>query len=170
MVIKLRILLDTEQNVFRDIEIEDSSTFEQLHYAILDSFEWDSSEMASFYASNDDWDKGEEIPLMDIQEDFGPKSLKTMQEVQLKDKIDRKGQKFIYVFDFFLMWCFYVDVLDIKTAEADIEYPILAMSYGQAPNPNSKQPVNFGGTDNASEPGSDDEEDTGFNFDDLIQN
>ncbi len=171
MIIKFRILLDTEKNVFRDIEIEDTQTFEALHYSILDAFEWEADEMASFYASNSDWEKGDEIPLMDIQEEFGPKSLKVMSQIELKEKIVNEGDKFIYVFDFMLMWCFYVDVLEIKESEAEAEYPQLTMIYGDVPNRHEKSPVDFSGATNSSENDEDDDEgDDDFNFEDLISN
>jgi len=172
MVIKFRILLDTEKNVFRDIEIADSQTFEALHYSILDAFEWEADEMASFYASNEDWEKGDEIPLMDIQEEFGPKSLKIMSQIKLSDLINEVGQKYIYVFDFLLMWCFYVDVLEIKAAEEGIDYPQLTMIYGDVPNRTEKAPVDFSGEKDEStlDDEEDDEDDDDFNFDDLINN
>ncbi len=169
MVIKFRILLDTEKNVFRDIEIEDSQTFEALQYSILDAFEWEADEMASFYASNEDWEKGDEIPLMDIQEEFGPKSLAVMSEVTLADHIKTVGQKYIYVFDFLLMWCFYVDVLEIKKPEEGAEYPLLTLVYGDVPSRTEKAPVDFSGQKDESEMDDDDDDDA-FNFEDLINN
>ena len=172
MVIKFRILLDTEKNVFRDIEIEDSQTFEALHYSILDAFEWEANEMASFYASNEDWEKGDEIPLMDIQEEFGPKSLEVMNQITLSDQIKTVGHKYIYVFDFLLMWCFYVDVLEIKKSEEGAEYPQLTLTYGDVPSRTEKKPVDFSGQKDESDLSDDDEEDDdeAFNFDDLINN
>ncbi len=166
MIIKFRILLDTEENVFRDIEIEDAQTFEALHYSILDAFEWEADEMASFYKSDAEWEKGEEIPLMDIQEEFGPKRMKVMNEIKLSDKIESVGDKFIYVFDFMLMWCFYVDVVEIKKEDNEGVYPQLTLSYGDVPNRYDKAPVDFSEPEEDSEKGDDDD----FNFDDLISN
>lgn len=166
MIIKFRVLLDTEANVFRDIEIQDSASFEALHYSILDAFEWEADEMASFYESDEEWEKGEEIPLMDIQEEFDPKKLKVMSEVELGERIKNVCDKFIYVFDFMLMWCFYVDVVEIKKEE-NIDYPRLTLAYGDTPNRYNKAPVDFSGQD--SEEDNDKKEDDDFNFDDLIQ-
>ena len=67
-VYKFRVIVDTEEDVFRDIEIDTSSTFEQLHQSILQAFDFPEGEMASFYMSNDTWDKGTEISLMDMGE------------------------------------------------------------------------------------------------------
>jgi hypothetical protein len=46
-IAKLRVILDTEQDVYRDIEIYTDSTLLHFHNAILDSFGWASGEMAS---------------------------------------------------------------------------------------------------------------------------
>lgn len=167
MIIRIRALLDTEEDIFRDIEIQDSSTFEEFHYAILDSFEWDATQMASFYESNEDWDKGDEIPLMDVAEEFGPEKRKTMSEVKISDVIKKPGQKLLYVFDFMLMWCFYIDVVSIIKEEEGVAYPQLLLAVGDAPNQDEKEDeVNF--SEKKSEDDEDDEDDTEFNFDELI--
>ena len=64
-IVKLRVILDVEEDVFRDLEIEMDAPLMHLHLATLDAFNWnDAHEMASFYKSNDAWDKGDEFPLM----------------------------------------------------------------------------------------------------------
>jgi hypothetical protein len=170
MIFRFRVLLDTEEDVFRDIALTSDSTFEDLHLTILAAFGWEASQMASFYESNEEWDKGNEIPLMDIDEEFGPTKRKVMSEVKLEDIVKTENQKLLYVFDFMLMWCFYVDVVSI-TEEATPEqlatgFPTLMMSVGDAPEQTSKEPVSF------VQPNDDENEDEegGFNFDDLIEN
>ena len=167
MVIHIRTILDTEEDIFRDIEIQDSSTFEEFHFAILDSFGWDANQMAAFYESNEDWDKGDEIPLMDVTEEFGPEKRKTMSEVNLKDVILKPGQKLIYVFDFMLMWCFYIDVVSIIDEQENIAYPRLLLSFGDAPSQTEKE-ENLDFSEKKSEEDEDEEDDSEFNFDDLI--
>jgi len=167
MVIRIRALLDTEEDIFRDIEIQDSSTFEEFHYAILDSFEWEASQMASFYESNDDWDKGDEIPLMDVAEEFGPEKRKTMGEVKISEVVKKPGQKLLYVFDFMLMWCFYIDVVSIIDEQENTAYPQLLLAVGDAPLQDKKEEeIDF--SEKKSEYDDDDEDDTEFNFDELI--
>ncbi len=173
MIYRIRVLLDTDEDVFRDIEIDGASTFEQFHQEIIRAFGWQAEEMASFYESNEDWDKGEEIPLMDIQEEFGPKKMATMSEAKLEDHLHEVGDKMLYVFDFFLMWCFYLDVGSIHTPVSSQTYPWVAVSYGNAPDQHDKDPVDFGGDEPDQGEGGDDDDKSGpydFNFDDLIEN
>ena len=46
---KFRVIMDTEKDVFRDIEIETESNFDTLHKSVLDAFDFEQGEMASFY-------------------------------------------------------------------------------------------------------------------------
>ena len=42
---KFRVIMDTEQDVFRDIEIETESNFDTLHKSVLDAFDFEQGEM-----------------------------------------------------------------------------------------------------------------------------
>ena len=68
--LKFRILLDTKKNeeIFHDILIADGEDFETFFQTIIKSFEFKGDQMASFYVSNETWDKGEEISLLDLTE------------------------------------------------------------------------------------------------------
>ena len=79
MIYRFRIILDndTDEDIFRDLEIRETDTLEDLHNIITQSFGFDGTEMASFYISNDTWDQGEEISLFDLSED----ALKYINEV-----------------------------------------------------------------------------------------
>ena len=70
MIYRFRVVLDndTEEDIFRDIEILETDTMEDLHNTITQSFGFDGMEMASFYVSDDEWNQGEEIAMMDISE------------------------------------------------------------------------------------------------------
>jgi hypothetical protein len=146
MYYKIRVLLDTENDVFRDIEIAGNATFETLHRAILDAFEWRADQMASFYESNENWDRGREIPLIDLDEEFGPSKLRTMAEIRLSEVLVAVEQKMIYVFDFLLMWCFYVEVEQIVT-DGECPEPRVVVTVGKAPDQSQKEPVDFKGDD-----------------------
>jgi hypothetical protein len=49
MVYKFRVILDAEEDIFRDIAILADDTLEDLHNAIFNSFGFDGMEVASFY-------------------------------------------------------------------------------------------------------------------------
>ena len=66
---KFRVLLDNaeQEEIFRDIEIDGEDNFENFYQKIIGSFFFQGDQMASFYVSNADWDKGEEIGLFEIE-------------------------------------------------------------------------------------------------------
>ena len=67
-ILRLRVILDTEEDVFRDIEIQTDAPLMHLHFAVLDAFGWEAGEMASFFQSDESWSRGQEFPLMDMSD------------------------------------------------------------------------------------------------------
>ena len=132
MIYKFRIVLDTLEDVFRDIEIEEEATLEDFHNAITQAFGFDGTEMASFYISDNEWNQGEEIVLFDMSE--GQNSVRMMNETALDTVVSRDQTKLIYVYDFFSMWTFYVELADMVEPEDGRDYPNLMYSHGQLPD------------------------------------
>ena len=111
-VLKLRIVADTEEDIFADVLLDTSCHLLSLHQFILDLFKLDQLEMASFYLSNDEWDKGEEITLFDMsleEDEFSPMSMESTSIFQIHEKTN----KILYVHDFLNMNIFYVEILDL---------------------------------------------------------
>ena len=131
MIYKIRIILDAEEDIFRDIEIEDQSNLEDFHNAITQSFGFDGQEMASFYTSNELWEEDEEISLFDVSDE--PGSIRIMGETILENVVDEENTRLLYVYDFLNMWTFMVELADIAEAEAGQVYPNLMYSHGQIP-------------------------------------
>ena len=134
MIYRFRIILDndTEDDIFRDIEIRKTDTLEDLHNTITQSFGFDGTEMASFYISDDEWNQGEEISLFDMSE--GINSVKLMNETLLEDVVNDTKTKLIYVYDFLSMWTFLVELGEIVEVAEGMDYPNLMYVHGQIPN------------------------------------
>jgi hypothetical protein len=131
MVYRFRIILDTHEDVFRDIEIEASANLEDFHNAITQAFGFAGQEMASFYISNDLWDQGEEIALFDVSE--VPGGIRIMSETLLEAVTHERQTKMIYVYDFLNMWTFLVELGEIAELEEGHIYPNLMFAHGQIP-------------------------------------
>jgi len=125
------VILDTDEDVFRDIEIEASADMEQFHDVITQSFGFEGQEMASFYISNDKWEQGEEIALFDMSE--GTEQIRMMQETLLEDAVWEKQTRLIYVYDFLNLWTFMVELAEITDYEDGQSYPNLMYAEGQLP-------------------------------------
>lgn len=127
---KIRVILDTKEDVIRTLLVPDNYNLEELHFAIAKSFGFEGQEMASFYRTDDEWNQGEEIPLFNMAEAGEDLS---MQNCFLKDTLPLENDKLIYVYDFLNMWTFYVDVIEISTASKDKKIPKIILSVGKIP-------------------------------------
>ena len=132
MLYRFRIILDAEEDVFRDIELLSDSTLEDFHNAIFQSFGFDGNEMASFYTSDDDWNQGEEISQVDMTD--GESDIRLMEETLLEDVVSEDQPKLIYIYDFLSMWTFLVELAEIAEPEPGMTYPNLMYVHGQLPS------------------------------------
>ena len=138
--LKFRVLLDSENSseIFRDILIKDTDNFETLYKAIVSSYRFQGDQMASFYVSNDSWDKGSEISLMDLSYDDELTESPTaiMKDALIKDFIEEPDQKFILVYDFMRMWIFLLELIGYE--KEGPEKPEVLLSMGMAPPEDSR--------------------------------
>ena len=130
MIYRFRAILDHEnkEDIFRDIEIRKTDTFEDLHNVLTQSFGFDGSEMASFYVSNDDWHQGQEIALFDMGQN---EDIRMMNETIIEDVLDEDNTKLIYIYDFLNMWTFLVELGEIVEEAQGTDYQNLLFVCGQ---------------------------------------
>ena len=131
MVYKFRVILDTEDDVFRDIAILEDDTLEDLHNAIVNSFGFDGLEIASFYTCDDKWNQEDEISLFDTGDVIGEQ--KIMSDYTLSDILDTENTKIIYVYDFLNMWTFLVELAAVEDQVIGNTYPETLFSHGEMP-------------------------------------
>jgi hypothetical protein len=131
MIYRFRIILDTHEDVFRDIEIEADATLEDFHNAITQAFGFGGQEMASFFTSNDLWEQEEEIALFDMSDE--PGNARVMNETLIEDVVSEDETKLIYIYDFLNMWTFLVELADVVEAEPGLSYPNLMFAHGVIP-------------------------------------
>ena len=130
MAYRIRVILDVEQDVFRDIIVNETINLEELHFIIAKSFGFKGQEMASFYLTDDTWEQGEEIPLFDMSEEENSFSMTNcITSMVLK----KEGDKLIYIYDFFSMWTFFVELTEIID-EINEDLPLIALSFGNTPD------------------------------------
>lgn len=127
MIYRIRIILDVEEDVLRDIEIEATATLEELHLAITQSFGFLGNEMASFYESDASWQQGEELPLESMEQ--GP----NMREEPLNGIFTPAQHHLIYVYDFLNLWTFFVELKEVGEVISGTSYPKLIHSQGEVP-------------------------------------
>ncbi|MFL2598439.1 MAG: IS1096 element passenger TnpR family protein [Flavobacteriaceae bacterium] len=158
MIYRIRIILDVKEDVFRDIEIEATSTLEDLHHAITQSFGFLGNEMASFYKSNESWYQGEELPLESMENGSN------MRDEPLNKIFTSSQHHLIYVYDFLNLWTFFVELNETADIISSSSYPNLIYSKGDVPE---EAPEKIFEADNEKElEANDEEEDIDLDYND----
>ncbi len=132
-ILKFRVYLEEDDAVYRDIAIIHKQTFADLHFAILKAYEFDSKHAATFYRSNDYWQRGREISFEVYDKSYAVAPL-LMAETNIGSEIKDTNQKFIYVYDFNKNWTFLVELINVsKDQNAKTVYPIITRKEGIGP-------------------------------------
>ena len=133
-ILKFRIYLEEDDSVYRDVAIRHKQNFFELHEVILKSFEFDNKHAATFYRSNDHWQRGREISLDKYEKVYKAAPL-LMKETSIASEIKDPNQRFIYVYDFAKNWTFLVELINVSKEEnPKISYPAMVRKEGIAPS------------------------------------
>ncbi len=110
------------------------SAFLQLHQVILKAYEFDSKHQATFFRSNDHWQRGREITLEKYDRAYKVEPL-MMDSTTIGSEIRDPNQKFIYVYDFVKNWSFLVELISVSKEEGGkTDLPVVIKSEGIAPS------------------------------------
>jgi len=130
-VYRFKVYFEDDENVWRDIEIKSTQTFEDFHFAIQRAINFDDAHSASFFVSNDTWRKGKEIRILRSR-----KALQSgiwMHETKMAKFVEDPHQKFVYEFDpEGTCWVLFAELSKILP-DSPIDYPRVAKSGGVAP-------------------------------------
>ncbi|MCQ2341888.1 MAG: hypothetical protein MJZ75_00130 [Paludibacteraceae bacterium] len=111
-------------------EANPDSTFLELHKAILSAVKYTDDQMTSFFMCNDQWEKGQEVTLVEMDNNFEYDNM-VMEETHLNDLMLEQGQRLIYIFDPMFERYFFGSLREIVAG--DIEGVRLAEKKGRAP-------------------------------------
>ena len=132
-VLKFRVYLEEDDAVYRDIVIKHTQNFADLHFTILKSYEFDSKHQATFFRSNDNWQRGREISFEKYDKTYVAPPL-LMAETTIGSEIRDTNQKFIYVYDFDKDWSFLIELINVSKEEnSKISYPSISRTEGIGP-------------------------------------
>jgi Plasmid pRiA4b ORF-3-like protein len=133
-ILKFRIYFEEDESVYRDVVIRHTQTFQELHDAILRSYEFDNKHKATFFRSNDHWLRGREISLEKYDKEYKAPPL-IMSETTIGSEIKVPNQRFIYVYDFNKNWSFLIELINVSKEEnPKLSYPAIARTEGIAPS------------------------------------
>ena len=134
-VLKFRVYWEEDDAIYRDVLVKHTQNFLDLHFIILKAFEFDQKHDATFYRSNDIWQRGREISKEVYDRPYKVPPL-LMAETAISTEIIDTNQHFIYEYDFVKSWSFLIALIQvIKNADADmtLEYPLVSRIEGVGP-------------------------------------
>ena len=133
-VLKFRVYWEEDDAVYRDVVIKHGQSFKELNDIVLRSFEFDNKHKATFYRSNDNWQRGREITLEKYDKPYVKEPL-IMDQTQIGSEIKDPNQKFIYIYDFNRNWTFLIELISVSKDENQKQaYPGVIRTEGLAPN------------------------------------
>jgi Plasmid pRiA4b ORF-3-like protein len=133
-ILKFRIYFEEDDSVYRDIAIKHKQNFRDLHETILKAYEFDNKHSATFYRSNDRWQRGREISLEKYDKNYTAPPL-LMDETPISTEIKDPNQKFVYQYDFNKNWMFWVELINVSGEEnPKLSYPAVVRTEGIAPS------------------------------------
>jgi|SRR5690606_21700127 len=131
-IYRFRISFEDYDDVIREIDILPKQTFLDLHRALHAATGYRPEVPSSFYVSNDQWKKGDEIAYMPNARK-AERGVTLMEDSRLNRFIDDPHQKFYYVYNFDRPFDFHVQLIKILKEEEGKTYPALFRSVGQVP-------------------------------------
>lgn len=131
-VYRFRISFEDYDEVIREIDIKSNQTFKDLHFFFHSIIGYDPEKSSSFYVSNDQWIKNEELAYLPSQKKID-RGVALVENSKLSKFIDDPHQKFYYIYNFDKPFEFHVELIKILDNNAAVEYPTLFKAVGEAP-------------------------------------
>ena len=132
MIYLFRIISDENPEFFRDLVADASDTFLDFHQVLQKDLGFDHTQLASFFITNHQWEKQQEITLIDMMQDPGLTTA-TMEQTTLGEHLHELNQRMIYVFDFFSDRAFFIELIELSEETSPRQTPFIGHSKGDAP-------------------------------------
>ncbi|HER09413.1 MAG TPA: hypothetical protein ENO20_10950 [Bacteroides sp.] len=132
MIYLFRMISDEDQDFFRDVVIDGTDTFLDFHQCIQENLNYDPTLLASFFITNEHWEKQQEITLIDMMEENGLETV-TMDQAVIQDYINEITGRMIYVFDFFSERAFFIELIERSDTTTSKKTPFIGHEKGDAP-------------------------------------
>ncbi len=132
MIYLFRIITDEDQEFYRDLVIDGSDTFLDFHEVLQENLKYDPSQLASFFITNEIWEKQQEITLIDMMQD-PDLSVITMDQATLDEYFTELNQRMIYVFDFFSERAFFIELIEKSDQTSPKDTPFIGGTRGEPP-------------------------------------
>jgi hypothetical protein len=131
MVFKFRLLSDEVDNFVREIAIRSEASFLDLQNVLLESVNYTSDQLTSFFICNDEWEKETEVTLIEM--DSSPEvDSWVMESTKLSELIEDEEQKLLFVFDQLTERAFFMEMYQILPGK-DLAQAKCILAEGEPP-------------------------------------
>jgi hypothetical protein len=143
-LLRFRVYWEDDDQVYRDIEIRPSQTFLDLHKAIIMAYEFDGKHKASFFESNERWQRNGRQLDSDVLVNKKDAPALSMSRTPVSALVSTPDHKFIYEYDPAKKWSFLVELIGISADEDPKKtYPFVLRKEGVAPGQYGVKGVNL---------------------------
>lgn len=132
-LLRFRVYWEEDDQVYRDIELQTGQTFLDFHQTIIKAYEFDGKHAASFFESNDRWQRNREISSEVMVNKKDAPAL-SMLKTPVSALVAKPDQKFVYIYDLAKQWVFLVELIGVsKDEDSRKTYPLIVRKEGIAP-------------------------------------
>lgn len=132
-LLRFRVYWEEDEQVYRDIEIKPGQSFLELHKAIMTAYEFDGKHTASFWESNERWERGRELNSEVLVNKKDAPAL-SMSRTPVSALTSTPDHKFVYEYDPAKKWTFLVELIGVRPDEDSRQtYPFVFRKEGVGP-------------------------------------
>ena len=118
MIYKINFMSEEVDDFKLSFEASSEATFLELHKAILAAVGYPDDQMTSFFMCNDQWEKGQEVTLVEMGDSFEYDNM-TMEQTHLSELLYEQKQRLLYVFDPMYDRCFFGSLSKINPGDME---------------------------------------------------
>lgn len=132
MIYKFRIISDESKAFARELLIDSEQTFLDFHHCLQENLAYDPAQLSSFFITNASWEKQFQITLIDMMDVEGGNCL-TMEQRKISQDMEKKGDRMLYVFDFFSERSFFIELTEVMNISESKALPKVIFEHGDPP-------------------------------------
>lgn len=132
MIFKFRIISNESKEFALELLIDSTHTFLDFHQCLQEKLAYDPAQLASFFITNSSWEKELQITLIDMMDDTSD-NCTTMDQCEIGDHFEKKGERMLYVFDFFSERSFFIELTEVLDISESKVLPKVVFAHGDPP-------------------------------------
>ncbi|MDO5017322.1 MAG: hypothetical protein Q4E10_03035 [Porphyromonas sp.] len=132
MIYRFVMVSDEVADFLREIRIDGTATFRELHDAIIESAGYSNDQLSSFFVSDKQWRPKQEILLMDMGAYGTDEDYYLMDKTYLDDFLEDEGDRILFQFDQLGDRYFYIELKEVILGE-QLDHPLCSRKKGNPP-------------------------------------